>query len=268
MQARSALFDLYGDHLRARGGRAPVAALVRAARPTRHRRAGGATAVSRMVRQGWLDPVRLPPGPGYALTPKAARRLDEAAGRIYRTTSTTWNGSFDLIVLDRRARRARAPRLAANLAFLGYGQHRRQRAGSRPAPATRWQHAAHTRPASAYDRFAATPQAAPTGRLAGPAGLGPPGAGPGVRGVRRRPDPGGGEVPARGDDEAAYRARFELVHAWRTFLFQRPAAARRPAARARGRGRPRPRSSTSTPPGSARPRTGSSTNACLRAVTP
>ena len=29
MQARSALFDLFGDHLRPRGGRAPVAALVR-----------------------------------------------------------------------------------------------------------------------------------------------------------------------------------------------------------------------------------------------
>ena len=29
MQARSALFDLYGDYLRSRGGRAPVAALVR-----------------------------------------------------------------------------------------------------------------------------------------------------------------------------------------------------------------------------------------------
>jgi phenylacetic acid degradation operon negative regulatory protein len=30
------------------------------------------------------------------------------------------------------------------------------------------------------------------------------------------------EAPARGDDEAAYRARFQLVHAWRTFLFRDP----------------------------------------------
>ena len=29
MQARSALFDVYGDHLRARGSEAPVAAVVR-----------------------------------------------------------------------------------------------------------------------------------------------------------------------------------------------------------------------------------------------
>lgn len=29
-------------------------------------------------------------------------------------------------------------------------------------------------------------------------------------------------VPARGADEAAYAARFALVHAWRAFLFQDP----------------------------------------------
>ena len=33
MQARSALFDLYGDYLRSRGGRAPVAALVKLLAP-------------------------------------------------------------------------------------------------------------------------------------------------------------------------------------------------------------------------------------------
>ena len=85
MNARSALFDLYGDHLRARGGRAPVAALVRLLAPLGVAAPAVRTAVSRMVRQGWLEPVRLPEGPGYALTPRAVRRLDDAAARIYRT---------------------------------------------------------------------------------------------------------------------------------------------------------------------------------------
>src|SRR5512138_2970798 len=74
MQARSALFDLYGDHLRPRGGQAPVSALVRLLAPLGIAAPAVRTAVSRMVRQGWLQPVRLPGGPGYALTPKAARR--------------------------------------------------------------------------------------------------------------------------------------------------------------------------------------------------
>ena len=80
------------------------------------------TAVSRMVRQGWLDPLRLAAGPGYPITPKAARRLDEAAARIYRTGRV----SLGRPVRPARAGRPGAPggtaqRLAANLSFLGYG---------------------------------------------------------------------------------------------------------------------------------------------------
>src|SRR5215470_7646681 len=100
MQARSALFDLYGDYLRSRGGRAPVAALVRLLAPIGIAAPAVRTAVSRMVRQGWLHPVRMPTGPGYGLTGKATRRLDEAAARIYRTDRREWDGHFDLILLD------------------------------------------------------------------------------------------------------------------------------------------------------------------------
>ena len=39
------------------------------------------TAISRMVRQEWLRPVRLEAGPGYALTDQARARLDEAPDR-------------------------------------------------------------------------------------------------------------------------------------------------------------------------------------------
>src|SRR5690554_4990630 len=121
MQARSALFDLYGDHLRSRGGRAPVAALVRLLAPLGIAAPAVRTAVSRMVRQGWLTPLRLDSGPGYALTPRAVRRLDEAAARIYRTTKMNWNGKFDLVVLEPPASRPARARLTANLAYLGYG---------------------------------------------------------------------------------------------------------------------------------------------------
>src|SRR6476469_2295149 len=78
VNARSALFDVYGDHLRARGGHAPVAALVRMLAPLGVAAPAVRTAISRMARQGWLRPERLSNGPGYALTPKAVRRLDEA----------------------------------------------------------------------------------------------------------------------------------------------------------------------------------------------
>src|SRR3954462_5606006 len=114
MQARSALFYPYGDSLRPRGGRAPVAALVRLLAPLGIAAPAVRTAVSRMVRQGWLHPLRLASGPGYLLTGKAARRLDEAAARIYRTGRAGWDGRFDLILLHGPISR----RDAARVAFL------------------------------------------------------------------------------------------------------------------------------------------------------
>src|SRR3954464_8649295 len=77
VHARSALFDLYGDHLRVRDDRAPVAALVRLLASLGIAPPAGRTAISRIVRQGWLEPVRLPAGRGYALTDRARHRLDD-----------------------------------------------------------------------------------------------------------------------------------------------------------------------------------------------
>jgi phenylacetic acid degradation operon negative regulatory protein len=221
MQARSALFDLYGDYLRPRGGRAPVSALVKLLAPLGVAPPAVRTAVSRMVRQGWLEPLRLSAGPGYSITPKAARRLDEAAARIYRTGRITWDGRFDLLVLEAPTSRRERQRLAANLTFLGYGT----------LDECTW---VATRPGEdvdllldeagvRYERFTAA-HAAGT---------------PGAMGVVRRAwdlaeigrayeqfvaeqRPLLGGVTTRSPDEEAYAARFRLVHAWRTFLFRDP----------------------------------------------
>jgi phenylacetic acid degradation operon negative regulatory protein len=122
VNARSALFDLYGDHLQQRGGQAPVASLVRLLAPLGVAAPAVRTAVSRMVRQGWLEPVRLPDGPGYVLTPRAARRLDDSAARIYRTADRGWDGSWHLVVTDLPGERSRRDRVRAGLTFLGYAQ--------------------------------------------------------------------------------------------------------------------------------------------------
>ncbi|MGB8649429.1 MAG: PaaX family transcriptional regulator C-terminal domain-containing protein [Mycobacteriales bacterium] len=132
MDARSALFDLYGDHLRSlpvsgpqggaesARGQAPVAALVRLMAPLGIHPPAVRTAVSRMVRQGWLTAVRLPSGPGYALTPRALRRLDDAAARIYRTCAQDWDGRWHLLVVTPPAGRPARERLQAQLGWFGY----------------------------------------------------------------------------------------------------------------------------------------------------
>ncbi|HEY6594278.1 MAG TPA: PaaX family transcriptional regulator C-terminal domain-containing protein [Asanoa sp.] len=221
MQARSALFDLYGDYLRPRGGRAPVAALVRLLSPLGIAPPAVRTAVSRMVRQGWLHPLRLSAGPGYLITPKAARRLDEAAARIYRTGKAGWDGRFDLLVVEPPSGRRERQRLGANLAYLGYGMlDDRTWLATRPGEDV---DGLLGESGVSYERFTAS-------HAAGTAGA--------VALVRRAWDLAEigtayeefvasqrhvlAQVTARSNDEQAYAARFRLVHAWRTFLFRDP----------------------------------------------
>ena len=219
MQARSALFDLYGDYLRPRGGRAPVAALVRLLAPIGIAAPAVRTAISRMVRQGWLIPLRLPFGPGYQLTVKAVHRLDEAATRIYRTTRPTWDGQFDLVVLTPPAGRAPRARLTATMAYLGYGS---LDPGTWVAPRQADDAEQLLKEAGVpFERFTARHAGGTTGAAAL---------------VKRAWDLRAlGEAyerfvaeqrPAMAvhppDDETAYAARFRLVHGWRTFLFRDP----------------------------------------------
>jgi len=120
VHARSALFDLYGDHLLRRGSSAPVAALIRLLEPLAIRPPAVRTAVSRMVSQGWLTPVEIGSlaVPGYALTERARVRLDLAGSRIYRTDGE-WDGSWHVRVLAPITERRRRERVRNQLRFLG-----------------------------------------------------------------------------------------------------------------------------------------------------
>ncbi|MDQ3030105.1 MAG: PaaX family transcriptional regulator [Actinomycetota bacterium] len=120
MNARSALFDVYGDHLRPRGGAAPVAALVRLMGALDIAAPAVRTAISRMVRQRWLAPVKTTTGPGYQLTPRAEHRLTDAAARIYRSGIAPWDGRWHLLVLAHVPVRATRERVRTGLSYLGY----------------------------------------------------------------------------------------------------------------------------------------------------
>ena len=119
VNARSALFDLYGDHLRGRGAQAPVASLVRLLAPLGITAPAVRTAVSRMVQQGWLTPVRLAGGPGYTLTSRASHRLDEAAERIYRLSHPEWDGQWHMLVMDRVRARTHRERIRDDPSAMG-----------------------------------------------------------------------------------------------------------------------------------------------------
>jgi len=218
VNARSALFDLYGDHLRSRGAQAPVAALVRLVAPLGVTPPAVRTAVSRMAGQGWLEPVRLPDGAGYALTPRAIRRLDEAAERIYRHGAPDWDGRWHLIVIARVRERARRDRLRAGLGYLGYA----------PVDETTW---VSPHRSAELDALLEAERVRAEGFMASYGGD--------ARGLlartwdldglahayRRWLAVAAGLVGAVGPgtpDEAVFAARSRLVHEWRKFLFCDP----------------------------------------------
>jgi phenylacetic acid degradation operon negative regulatory protein len=220
VHARSALFDLYGDHLGPRGGQAPVAALVRLLDPLGIAAPAVRTAVSRMVRQGWLDPVSLPAGPGYRLTVRGSTRLEQAASRIYRVGTPTWDGCWHLLVVEHVPQRQARERVRGGLAFLGYGQLADATwVAPWPSPEVDGLLAADGVTAEAFTARH-QPGAAPDGSLVGRAWdldvlaqayvdwLGT---------ARRIVGDGS---PA--DDRSAFATRSELVHEWRKFLFTDP----------------------------------------------
>jgi phenylacetic acid degradation operon negative regulatory protein len=224
VHARSALFDLYGDHLRARDDRAPVAALVRLLAPLDIAAPAVRTAVSRMVRQGWLDPVRLPGGRGYALTVRARHRLDDAGARIYRTREARWDGCWDMLVVAPVTQRSARDRVRTGLSFLGYA----------PLSDSTWI-AAHGSPEvdellgserAGFTRFRAVDDD-PAARVRDAWDLdGLAAAYVAWRSFAERllDDPAT-ELPGlsrAGEDEQAFAVRSVLLHEWRKFLFTDP----------------------------------------------
>lgn len=219
VHARSALFDLYGDHLIHRGGSAPVAALIRLLAPLGIRPPAVRTAVSRMVGQGWLDPVEGGSTPGYALTDRARLRLEEAGTRIYRTDRSDWDGRWHLRVLSPIADRNRRERVRSQLRFLGMA----------PVSDSTW---VSPHPSVEVDRLLrdedltavclTSTDVEPVRRLLDAFD---------VTGLARAYDAWLAEaaelVVTAGsggpdDDVAGYVVRSELVHSWRKFLFSDP----------------------------------------------
>jgi phenylacetic acid degradation operon negative regulatory protein len=218
VDARSALFDLYGDHLLSRGEQAPVAALVRLLAPAAISPPAVRTAVSRMARQGWLVPVKLASGPGYRLTPRAVRRLAEAADRIYRRNAPGWDGTWHVVVLGRIAERSRRDRLKSALGYLGYAclDGSTWISPRRSVELDQVVAAEHVR----AEQFDASYGGDARGLAARAWDL------DGLANAYRRWIPAARQIVTRADgdqpDDVIFAVRSELVHDWRKFLFIDP----------------------------------------------
>jgi phenylacetic acid degradation operon negative regulatory protein len=213
VHARSALFDLYGDHLLDRGGWAPISASVGLLGSLQISAPAVRTAVSRMVREGWLDPV-VRGARGYAVTARARERLREAHARIYRTVGEDWDGHWHLVVLERTPDRNARARAAQGLAFLGYGQ---LAADTWLAPRPSRELDSTLRAAGvAWHGFRGPVDEDPRAMAARVWDLEALGSA-----YRRFTATAGGRDGETAPEEA-FVERTELVHAWRLFLFSDP----------------------------------------------
>ncbi len=213
VHARSALFDLYGDHLLARGGWAPISAVVGLLGSLDITAPAVRTAVSRMVREGWLEPeereVR-----GYAVSARARGRLAEAHGRIYRTDATPWDGHWHVVTVQHQVDRNTRARVAQSLRFLGYGALAADtwvapRESPELAEVLRREGVQHDGFTARFQGEAATL----VGRVWDLESL---------AAAYRRFAEAAGEAGVPDDPEQAFASRSGLVHAWRLFLFSDP----------------------------------------------
>lgn len=123
MHARSAVVDLYGDHLSRRGWWAPVSTVVALAAAVAVRPPATRTAISRLVAQGWLEPERRVGGHrGYAASERARDRWARAHARVYAPGPAPWDGRWHVVHVDSGGDRRRRDHVVATLSYLGYGR--------------------------------------------------------------------------------------------------------------------------------------------------
>lgn len=220
VHARSAVVDVYGDHLRSHDWWGPVAGVVALSEAAGVQPAATRTAVSRLVREGWLRAESRGGIRGYVATPLAQDRLEGAYDRIYAPGPRPWGGSWHVVVVSHGGDRRRRDQVAASLGYLGYG---------RLAPATwispwpspeldptlrghgaTW--TAVTGPATSSGRAGAAALAASVWDLEDLQEQY-------ARFARELPAEDG--LPSLGPARA-YQVRTRLVHQWRKFLFSDP----------------------------------------------
>jgi len=176
------------------------------------------TAISRMVRQHWLVPVKTSTGPGYQLTPRAERRLADAAARIYRSGIAPWDGRWHLLVLEHVPVRATRARVRTGLSYLGYAPLRDD-AWVSPRPSGEVDALLAAEGARAH-RFQAALEGEPTILTARAWDL--DGLGRAYACWLEEARAMASQASDQPTDQDAFVVRSVLVHEWRKFLFRDP----------------------------------------------
>jgi phenylacetic acid degradation operon negative regulatory protein len=122
MKPRSVVFDLFGDHLRYRGGEARTQVLVDLLEVFDIGEPTARIVLARMRKEGWFDTRREGRQVVYRLTDKAWRLLDEGRARIFERAREPWDGQWRMVIYAVSEQdRAERERLRRALSWLGFG---------------------------------------------------------------------------------------------------------------------------------------------------
>lgn len=95
---QSMIFTIYGDYIRNYGSKIWIGSLIRLLKEFGHNEQGVRVAVSRMVKQGWIQSEKQGNKSFYFLTDRGVQRMDEAANRIYKMKPNEWDGKWRILM--------------------------------------------------------------------------------------------------------------------------------------------------------------------------
>lgn len=95
---QSMIFTIYGDYIRHYGNKIWIGSLIRLLEEFGHNEQSVRVAVSRMVKQGWIQSERVGNKSNYFLTPRGESRMEEAAKRIFKLKAHEWDGKWRMIM--------------------------------------------------------------------------------------------------------------------------------------------------------------------------
>ncbi|MGM0878224.1 MAG: phenylacetic acid degradation operon negative regulatory protein PaaX [Bacillota bacterium] len=119
---QSMIFTIYGDYIRHYGNKIWIGSLIRLLKEFGHNEQGVRVAVSRMVKQGWIQSEKQGNKSFYFLTERGVNRIEEAANRIFKLNPHEWDGKWRILMytIPEEKRQVR-DELRQELLWSGFG---------------------------------------------------------------------------------------------------------------------------------------------------
>ncbi len=119
---QSMIFTIYGDYIRHYGNKVWIGSLIRLLKEFGHNEQSVRVAVSRMMKQGWLQSEKQGNKSYYFLTVRGEIRIEEAAIRIFKLNPTGWDGKWRMLMYTiPEGKRQIRDELRKELLWSGFG---------------------------------------------------------------------------------------------------------------------------------------------------